>query len=260
MLTLSAKFLITSGIGQNHKRNPFPFEVIDLAIPNVKCELSLNFPRRPRTVTGVLEEKIIIGGGHVNNRMDCGSGFDDFKDCHVNGQKSSKMKLLETRQHSSSVVLGDKIWIVGGQKPLQNVDIKELKKLKKSGVALEHSDYFQGFVNHSKSEDTYFNSTEYIRLNQTTKKGPTLPFRISGHSMVKVNETTVYITGGGTGDGTDQTWIVDFSNGFKIKEGPRLLTARSGHCSAMMKIRGKTNVTRLSKIAEILKNLNQNFN
>ena len=98
--------------------------------------------------------------------------------------------------------------------------------MKKSGVDIvdamfsEDSKFFQGLIKHVNAEDTYLNSTEYVRLNQPTEKGPKLPFGISGHSMVKVNDTTVYITGGGgVGEATDETWIADFSDGFKINKG-----------------------------------------
>ena len=37
-----------------------------------------------------------------------------------------------------------------------------------------------------------------------------------------------------------QTGNCNISDGFKINKGPSLITARSGHCSAMMKIGGKT--------------------
>ena len=141
---------------------------------------------------------------------------------------------------------GDKIWIVGGTKPIPNLDFSELKEMKKKGdfSQLINSNWINEFTKHIKSNDTYLNTTEFVGLNQATEKGPTWPFRMSGHSMVKVNETTVYVIGGthesNNNESTNLTWIADFSNGFKVKKGPRLLTERTGHCSAMMKIGGKT--------------------
>ena len=78
--------------------------------------------------------------------------------------------------------------------------------------------------------------------NQETEKGPKLPFRISNHAMVKVDEATVYIIGGYEDEGwtTNKTWIADFSNGFKVKKGPKLKAPRSDHSCAVMEIDGKT--------------------
>ena len=142
-------------------------------------------------------------------------------------------------------MLGDKIWIVGGEKPELDLDLQAVKK-----TNLNMADFFNPEKNpiwkkhleHMRSKYTYLNSTEYIRLNQETEKGPKLPFRISNHAMVKVDETTVYIMGGCDVGGwqTNETWIVDFSNGFKVKKGPELMAPRCDHSSAVMKIDGKT--------------------
>ena len=96
-------------------------------------------------------------------------------------------------------------------------------------------------MEHGKDKDTYLKSSEYIRLNQATEKGPKLPFRVSNHAMVKLNETTVYIIGGCDVGGwpTCKTRIADFSNGFKVKKGPNLMAKRSNHSSAVMEIDGK---------------------
>ena len=107
ILFFSAKFLVTSGIGQNNKRKPFPFEVIDLAIPNAKCELALNvedFPKRPESVVGLLQDKVVLCGGRNKQKDADFSGFQ--LECRIIGQEGSGMELLERRQKSCSVVLG----------------------------------------------------------------------------------------------------------------------------------------------------------
>ena len=101
--------------------------MIDLAIPNIKCELTLNikdFPKRPKSITGFLQDKLIIGGGYDNKFG--GSGFNFFKTCYTfgKGKENRKMKFLTERRNSSSIVLGDKIWIVGGEKPPYFINIK----------------------------------------------------------------------------------------------------------------------------------------
>ena len=225
-----SKFLITSGVDE--KDIPYPFEVIDLAIPNIKCKLALDvkdIPKHTGCVTGRIQNNIVIGGGSINsNGVGCGEEF--FKECYIIGQEGPRMDLLEMRESGRSIVLGDKIWIVGGEKPPLHLDLQDFT-------------YLQKLIEHGRSTDTFLNSTEYIRLNQGTKNGPKLPFRVTGHAMTKVNETTVYIIGGWEIEQkTDSsTWIVDFSKGFKVTRGPELIAGRrSGHSSAIMKIDGKT--------------------
>ena len=220
-----SKFLITFGVDKNDI--PYPFEVIDLAVPNIKCELALDvkdIPKKSWCIAGIVQNNLIIGGGSGNS-YGVGYRTEYFKECYIIGQEGPKMELLEVREGSRSVVLGNKIWIVGGKKPLLDLDLDFWKKM-------EHED----------AKDTYLNSSEYIRLNQATEKGPKLPFRVSNHAMVKVNETTVYIIGGCEVGGwaTNKTWIADFSNGFKVKKGPKLMAPRSDHSCAVMEIDGKT--------------------
>ena len=245
-----SKFLITSGA--DRKENPCPFEVIDLAVPNLKCELAFDvedIPKRTGGIGGLIQNNLIIGGGFINTHgVGCGEEF--FMECFIIGQKGPGMELLEMRDYSRSIVLGDKIWIVGGEKPPLHLDLQVMGKdklklhvqdfMKTQNV--DNNPYLRGLIEHKNSRDTYLNSTEYIRLNQETEKGPKLPFRISSHAMVKVNETTVYIVGGKDEGGweTDETWIVDFSNEFKVKRGPELIRARFGHSCAIMKINGET--------------------
>ena len=107
ILFFSAKFLVTSGIGQNNKRKPFPFEVIDLAIPNAKCELALDvedFPKRPGSVAALIQDKIVLCGGSSKRQGSALSGFE--LECRVIGQEGSAMELLERRYESCSVKIG----------------------------------------------------------------------------------------------------------------------------------------------------------
>ena len=104
ILILSAKFLITSGVsGLGKARIPFPFEVIDLVIPNEKYELALNvedIPKRTECVAGLVQDKLIMCGGTIPN-----SEAEYFKDCYVFDQKGPVMELLELRNNTRGMVL-----------------------------------------------------------------------------------------------------------------------------------------------------------
>ena len=118
------------------------------------------------------------------------------------------MEMIEKREGAASVALGQNtLWIVGGS-----------------------------------NEWNDLSSTEFIKLGQPSVKGPKLPFRISGHSMIQYNEKSIYIIGG-TQNGqfsSKKTWIVDPTNEFRIKEGPSLNKARFSHGCAKMTFNGRT--------------------
>ena len=118
-------------------------------------------------------------------------------------------KMIEKRSYAASVALDQNtLWIVGGR-------------------------------------DEHFNdlrSTEFIKLGQPSVKGPELPFRIFGHSMIQYNEKSIYIIGGWQNDSSfsNKTWIVDPTNEFQITEGPSLNNGRAGHGCAKMTLNGRT--------------------
>ena len=59
--------------------------------------------------------------------------------------------------------------------------------------------------------------------------------------MIQYNEKTIFLIGGDQNLATsNKTWIIDPTNGFKIKEGPSLNYARSKHGCAKMVVNGKT--------------------
>ena len=83
-------------------------------------------------------------------------------------------------------------------------------------------------------------------MGQPSVKGPDLPFSIVDHSMIQYNKESIYIIGGTiTQNGskcswTNQTWIVDPTNGFKIRKGPSLNIGSINHGCAKMSINGRT--------------------
>ena len=92
-----------------------------------------------------------------------------------------------------------------------------------------------------------YNSTTFFSLDKPTPtKGTEIPIKIraslcnmefSCHSMVQVDPKTLYIIGGD--DTGNNTWIVDPTNNFSTKIGPRLRNIRNTHLCSKMKINGK---------------------
>ena len=59
--------------------------------------------------------------------------------------------------------------------------------------------------------------TEFISLDQSPTCGPVLPFGyLSDHSMIKVDEKTIYMVH------CHDTWMIDPTNDFKMRKGPPL--------------------------------------
>ena len=62
---------------------------------------------------------------------------------------------------------------------------------------------------------------------------------ISGHCIIQVDSTSIFIIGGNQNESTSNiTWIVN-PNNFHIRQGPPLNIARSGHTCATMKLNGE---------------------
>ena len=75
------------------------------------------------------------------------------------------------------------------------------------------------------------NSTEIVPVNaypiQFAKYGPTMPFGIYDHCMIKLDSGFIFIMGGHRNDvnsteSMQGVWIADFRNGFDLKAGPPL--------------------------------------
>ena len=101
------------------------------------------------------------------------------------------------------------------------------------------------------------NTTEFIKLDQPPVKGPDLPLlnhygkespllNCLYHSMIQYDEKSIYIIGGrqngdsAPGVWSSNTWIIDPTNRFKIREGPSLNEKRCTHGCAKMNMNGKT--------------------
>ena len=75
------------------------------------------------------------------------------------------------------------------------------------------------------------NSTELVPVNayppEISEYGPTMPFGIFDHCMVKLDSGFIFIMGGLRNDinstkSMQGVWIADFRNGFDLKAGPPL--------------------------------------
>ena len=70
-----------------------------------------------------------------------------------------------------------------------------------------------------------------------------LPFNISGHKVIQVDENSIYIIGGNINGSPNckRTWIVNPKDNFKMKEGPKMNFCQSGFFGvAKMIIDGQT--------------------
>ena len=87
-----------------------------------------------------------------------------------------------------------------------------------------------------------------------------MPFSVSEHRMVKVDSKTIYLIGGLQNNKiSEKTWIIDPTNNFGFKEGPKMNNARCLHSCATMKLNNKIFIVVLggydgtgSEIPEIL--------
>ena len=95
-------------------------------------------------------------------------GKDYYKECYRIGKENTSFhgNMKERRKGSASIVLDDKLWIIGGID-----DSEEVKR-----------------------------TTEYISAHDSSQKdGPELPIGLASHAVVKVNETLSMLIGGFVG-------------------------------------------------------------
>ena len=81
-------------------------------------------------------------------------------------------------------------------------------------------------------------STEFVNINGSSS-GINLPFTVFGHCMVEYKGQAILISGkqDGIDKSSNNTWIIDLNNGFKVTEGPPLKNGRRHHSCG--KIRDK---------------------
>jgi hypothetical protein len=198
------KVLVTTGYGEgsNSKR----MEIIDLEDPTNVCQPSF-LGEYPIDVVRGASAGLLAN----NNALICGGidwtsswEFQFLDNCFAinENELTSTAKLLHSRSYAASVVLKDTtLWLTGG--------------------------YLDGFVTTK--------STELVELTGTTP-GSDLPFAVSGHCLVSLNETTVLLIGGFLADNTVSKATLFYNSDHQTwTEGPSLITGRAYHSCALFK-------------------------
>ena len=91
------------------------------------------------------------------------------------------------------------------------------------------------WITGGKNDGTALSSTEYVTLDGSTK-GINLPFTVSGHCMVKLDETVILLVGGEQDEKiSEKTYVINVTNEFDITEGPSLNRTRSNHGCGILK-------------------------
>ena len=200
LLFFLAKVLIAGGFDQDDNATNI-VEIIDLINPAFKCKWN---DERTSISRSRAERSSSIGGIVQNQPLLC---CGEFETCIILNS-DQELQLMERRRFASSVVLNEtRLWVIGGvDERWKNV-----------------------------------NSSEFISLDQPVEDGPKLPINVSHHCMVQVDSKSIYLIGGRQNSGFSQdTWIIDPTNSFAIKKGPKLNYAREGHSCATMRLNNKT--------------------
>ena len=139
-------------------------------------------------------------GGLVKQRPVICGGYPATSDCYTLKQGTWQFlsSMSEKRKGASSAVLNDRLWVAGGKDDGGNT----------------------------------LKSTEYIHPNGAVTTGPPLPEPLSGHCIVKLNSTTVLLTGSYTSSMRDTTLYFNAETS-QFDNGPRMLHGRFNHGCAV---------------------------
>ena len=200
------------------------YEIVDLLNSSAKYELMadkvaeiINTPtnfRSSKFTNSEIETKLLLKGMYGKVKLET-----EFAVCNGIRYRTKNFKLLR----GFPVNLKNKIYA-------------------SASVALQHQRTLWTVGGRNKSTAQVLSSTDFLKLGQCfTEEGPDLPFTISGHSMINYDEKSLYIIGGIQNNSkSNKTWIVNPTDGFKIREGPSLNEKRFGHQCAKMTINGRT--------------------
>ena len=195
-------------------------EIIDLIDPTLENDVIFVDKMPQFHNCCILQNQLLICGGYDKNRRDK-SYYS--KDCSVVLPKYKKLfEMLKPRDAASIVEISqDSLWITGGY--VLNPGFNPFNPM----TATNYSIIVE-------------KSTEIISLNRPPIEGKSLPFAICNHSMVAVDQNSIYIIGGNLdGDISRDCWIIDPTNNFDLKPGPSLQVGRIGHSSSKIKINRK---------------------
>ena len=194
ILPVFSNFLLVStgsvNVGNLKNTEVLNFDSKDAQVPTYQNHLkSMN-----GATGGFLENKFITCGGFGGELLQ--ESF--INECYKieTNVTSFHGNMKEKRHHAASIVMGKKLWILGGED--ENYD-----KLK---------------------------TTEYISHDGKQEDGPDLPIGLMGHAVIQINEYNFMLVGGTNSDGfnscTNKTWF--YSNG-NWKDGPTLTNKRTDH-------------------------------
>ena len=172
-------------------------EVMDLKDSNVTCEDLKNF---------TMEIRGAVGANLASTPIICGGYFDNYG-THIRSEKCFKYMdggwqhfatMIERRSYAVGIVYNNAFHIFGGY---------------------EHDD--------NDAAGTTFQSSEIIKEDGISIKGPQLPTPLFQHAIAYINSTTSIITGGQTSDNSynDKTWYFNHVSQ-KFQRGPDLLEVR----------------------------------
>ena len=179
-------------------------EIIDLINPKFKHKLNDERAARVAPFGGILQNQPLLFAGMGS----CDLNHKALKDGIALGSNEKIYKYeTEGRRCASSIILNQtRLWVTGGQDEKGN-DKK---------------------------------SSQFISLDQPPEKGPKLPFTVSNHCMAQVDSKTIYLIGGyQNGDESNQTWIIDPTKNFEIREGISMNHSRASNSCATMRLKNK---------------------
>ena len=108
-------------------------------------------------IGGFIANQFIICGGYID-------GEDVIKECYNIGTTNTTLhgNMKKKRFHAASIVLADRLWILGGRDGNSN----------------------------------FLKSTEYILHDGRQEDGPDMPIGLVQHAFIQINETSFMLVGG----------------------------------------------------------------
>ena len=165
--------MVATGIDADPDNFSNNVEVIDLADASTTCDALEDYPIRASGASGgLLSVPLICGGAEKSHKI---LSDHPVSECYIvgSGIRDPVAKLLAPRVDSAAVAISShQLWVTGGTSVPENV----------------------GGVPHYNS----LKSTEIVDVQTSNVvEGPELPWGMSGHCVVQLNQFTFFFLGGG---------------------------------------------------------------